>query len=106
MWQRRPCRELALADHPRETLRAMWCVYLLRCGDGSLYTGITNDLAKRLAAHRDGCGARYTRGRGPLALVHTEPARTRSAALCREHELKRMRRRDKLAFLDTPRGRE
>jgi putative endonuclease len=43
-----------------------WCVYLLRCGDGSLYAGITNDLQKRLQAHRSGKGARYTRGRGPL----------------------------------------
>lgn len=84
---------------------AMWCVYLLRCADGTLYTGITNDLARRLVAHRQGRGARYTRGRGPLALVHSEPARTRSQALRREHELKRLRRRDKLALLDTPRGR-
>jgi predicted GIY-YIG superfamily endonuclease len=84
----------------------MWCVYLLRCADGTLYTGITNDLAKRLAAHRLGRGARYTRGRSPLALVHSERAGTRSAALRREHELKRLRRREKLAFLDTLRGRE
>ena len=83
----------------------MWCVYLLRCADGTLYTGITNDLAARLAAHRGGQGARYTRGRGPLALVHTEPAVSRSAALRREHELKRLRRREKLAFLDTLPGR-
>jgi predicted GIY-YIG superfamily endonuclease len=83
----------------------MWCVYLLRCADGTLYAGITNDLQKRLAAHCAGRGARYTRGRGPLALVHAEPARTRSAALRREHELKRLRRGDKLAFLDTLRGR-
>ena len=79
---------------------AMWCVYLLRCADGSLYTGITNDLSRRIAAHRRGRGARYTRGRGPLALVHAELAASRSAALRREHELKRLRRREKLAFLD------
>ena len=78
-----------------------WCVYLLRCGDGSLYAGITNDLQKRLQAHRSGKGARYTRGRGPLQVVHTEPARTRSAALCREAALKRLRRSAKLALLDT-----
>lgn len=83
----------------------MWCVYLLRCGDGTLYAGITNDLRRRLAAHENGRGARYTRGRGPLALVHSEPARTRSAALRREHEIKRLRRREKLALLDTPRAR-
>ena len=83
----------------------MGCVYLLRCGDGTLYPGITNDLPRRLAAHARGRGARYTRGRGPLALVHSEPARTRAQALRREHELKRLRRRQKLALLDTPRGR-
>jgi putative endonuclease len=87
---------------PRFRNRAgVWCVYLLRCADGTLYTGITNDLPTRLAAHASGKGARYTRGRGPFAVLHSEPARTRSAALRREHALKRLRRRDKLAFLDT-----
>ena len=93
--------ELAGAPGFRNRAR-VWCVYLLRCADGTLYTGITNDLPGRLAAHASGRGARYTRGRGPFALLHNEPARTRSAALRREHELKRLRRRDKLAFLDTP----
>jgi len=79
----------------------MWCVYLLRCADGTLYTGITTDLQKRMAAHARGCGARYTRGRAPLTLLHAEPARSRSAALRREHELKRLRRGAKLALLDT-----
>jgi putative endonuclease len=83
----------------------MWCVYLLRCGDGTLYTGITNDLSRRLAAHRAGRGARYTRGRAPLKLLHSEPAATRSEAQRREHALKRLRRPDKLAFLDTLRRR-
>ena len=83
----------------------MWWVYLLRCADGTLYTGITNDLARRLAAHHSGRGARYTRGRSPLTLVHSEPACTRGEALRREHQLKSLRRREKLAFLDTPRGR-
>jgi putative endonuclease len=85
--------------------RVRWCVYFLRCGDGTLYAGITNDLDRRLTAHRSGRGARYTRGRGPLTLVHHEPARTKSAALKREHQLKRMRRSQKLAFLDTVAGR-
>ena len=76
-------------------------VYLLRCADGTLYTGITTDLQKRMAAHARGCGARYTRGRAPLTLLHAEPARSRSAALRREHELKRLRRGAKLALLDT-----
>ena len=83
----------------------MWCVYLLRCGDGTLYTGITNDLQRRLAAHRAGRGARYTRGLAPLLLLHAEAASSRSEAQRRELELKRLRRREKLAFLDTLRGR-
>ena len=82
-----------------------WCVYVLRCGDGTLYAGITTDVDKRIAAHRSGRGARYTRGRGPLRLVHCEPARSKSAALRREHQIKCMRRREKLAFLDTVRNR-
>jgi putative endonuclease len=74
---------------------AGWLVYLLRCGDGTLYCGITNDLAARLAAHRAGKGARYTRGRGPLRLVHQEPAADRPAALRREREIKAMPRAQK-----------
>ena len=50
-----------------------YTLYILRCGDGTLYTGITNDLPRRLYAHRAGTGAKYTRGRGPLSLVYTEP---------------------------------
>ena len=82
-----------------------WCVYILRCGDGTLYAGITNDLEKRLEAHRCGKGARYTRGRGPLEVVHVERKRTRSSALKREAALKRLDRRAKLALLDTVRSR-
>jgi predicted GIY-YIG superfamily endonuclease len=54
-----------------------WVVYILRCRDGSLYTGITNDLTKRLAAHRAGTGARYTRARLPVRLVYREVRATR-----------------------------
>ena len=67
-----------------------WCVYLLRCGDGSLYCGVTNRLAERLAAHRKGVGARYTRGRGPLRLVWTEAAQGKGPALRREHAIKQL----------------
>jgi len=82
-----------------------WCVYLIRCGDGTLYAGMTNDLQKRLAAHEGGRGARYTRGRGPLTVVHVERKRSRSSALKREAALKRLDRRAKLALLDTLRSR-
>jgi len=74
-------------------------VYLLRCGDGSLYTGITNDLARRLAAHRAGKASAYTRSRRPLRLVYREPARDRSAALRREAAIKRLTRGQKLELI-------
>jgi len=74
-------------------------VYLLRCGDGSLYTGITNDLARRLAAHRAGKASAYTRSRRPLRLVYREAARDRSAALRREAAIKRLTRGQKLELI-------
>jgi putative endonuclease len=76
-----------------------WLVYLVRCGDGTLYAGATNDLPRRLAAHEAGKGARYTRGRGPLALAWSEELPDRSAALRREHQIKRLKRADKLRLL-------
>lgn len=72
-----------------------WYVYILRCGDGSLYTGITDDVPRRLAAHRSGKGAKYTRGRGPLELVFTQKVDDKSAALRREAEIKKLRRGEK-----------
>lgn len=72
-----------------------YILYILRCGDGTLYTGITNDLRRRLAAHRSGRGAKYTRGRGPLTLVYRETCPDRSAALRREREVKALPRKAK-----------
>ena len=76
-----------------------WFVYILRCGDGTLYTGITDDVEKRLAAHRAGRGAKYTRGRGPLELVYTEELPDRSAASKREYEIKQLTRQEKLDLI-------
>ena len=76
-----------------------WYLYILRCGDGTLYTGITNDVEKRLAAHRCGKGAKYTRGRGPLELVYREELPDHSAALKREYEVKSMTRQEKERML-------
>ena len=76
-----------------------WSVYVLRCGDGSLYTGITNDLARRLAAHRAGTASRYTRSRRPVRLVYRERRRSRSAALKREAAIKRLPRAAKLRII-------
>ena len=72
-----------------------WKLYILRCGDGTLYTGITTDVEKRLEAHRSGKGAKYTRGRSPLALVYQETCGDHSAALKREIEIKRLSREEK-----------
>ncbi|USF25815.1 hypothetical protein N510_000731 [Firmicutes bacterium ASF500] len=72
-----------------------WYVYILRCGDGTLYTGITDNIPRRLAAHQAGRGAKYTRGRGPLELVYQEEAPDKPAALRREIEIKRFKRTEK-----------
>ena len=72
-----------------------WKLYILRCGDGSLYTGITTDVEKRLKAHQTGKGAKYTRGRGPLELVYREDCGDHSAALKRELEIKKLPREEK-----------
>ena len=77
-----------------------WCVYILRCKDGTLYTGSTDDFEKRLAAHRAGKGAKYTRGRGPLEPVYLEMCADRSAALRREWEIKQLPRAQKLALVE------
>ena len=79
-----------------------WYVYMLLCGDGTLYTGITDDVDRRLAAHRSGKGAKYTRGRGPLELVYTEERPDKSAALRREIEIKKLRREQKEALIGKP----
>ncbi|MEO6950564.1 MAG: GIY-YIG nuclease family protein [Polyangia bacterium] len=77
--------------------RVAWFVYLLRCGDDSLYCGMTNDVERRLEAHRRGVGARYTRGRSPLTLVHKVRAKDRGDALRKEAAWKRLSRAEKLA---------
>lgn len=67
-----------------------WHVYILRCADETLYTGIATDVAARLATHNAGKGAKYTRGRLPVSLLYAEAAPDRSAALKREHAIKRL----------------
>lgn len=74
-------------------------VYILRCGDGSLYTGSTTDLARRLTAHRSGHGAKYTRSRLPVELAYWEEAPDWPAALRREAAIKRLTRQQKLALI-------
>lgn len=77
----------------------MYTVYILRCGDGTLYTGCTNDLPRRLKTHQSGKGAKYTRARLPVELVYQEPAPDKSQALRREAAIKRLSRAEKLALM-------
>ena len=79
----------------------MWYLYILRCGDDTLYTGITNDVSARLKAHASGKGAKYTRGREPLELVYQEEQDSYSAALKREHQVKQLTRAQKLHMIET-----
>ena len=76
-----------------------WYLYILRCGDGTLYTGITTDVEKRLEQHRTGKGAKYTRGRQPLELVYREKCGDHSTALKREYEIKKMPRDAKMRLI-------
>ena len=77
-----------------------WFVYILRCGDGSLYTGCTDDVQRRLTAHRSGKGAKYTRSRLPVELVYQEAVPDRSAALRQEAAIKKLRRQEKLRLIE------
>ncbi|WP_147589611.1 GIY-YIG nuclease family protein [Clostridium paraputrificum] len=70
-------------------------VYILKCGDDSLYTGWTNNLEKRFKDHCSGRGAKYTKGRGPLVLVYYEEFEDKSGAMKREYEIKRLTRKQK-----------
>jgi putative endonuclease len=74
-------------------------VYVLECGDGSLYTGYTTDVERRVEEHRNGTGAKYTRGRTPIELVHVEAFGDQSAAQSREAEIKALSRREKEALV-------
>ena len=77
-------------------MEKQWVLYILECKDGTFYTGITDDLERRLAVHNSGKGAKYTRGRGPLVLRYTELCADRSSALRREIEIKKLRREQKM----------
>ena len=76
-----------------------WFVYLLRCADGSLYTGITNDVVRRCAQHNAGTASRYTRGRLPVVLIYTEAGGSKSEALKRELAIKALSRRQKESLI-------
>ena len=83
--------------HPMKSAahRANWLVYIVECSDGTYYTGITNDLAARVAKHNSGRGARYTSTRAPVILRYTKPAGTMSQALKEERRIKKLSRKEK-----------
>lgn len=89
---RPPASQVPVAPSP-------WVLYILECRDGSLYTGVTTDLDRRLTQHQAGTAARYTRTRRPVRVVYHEPCPDRSAALRRECAVKRLPRAAKLALI-------
>lgn len=80
-------------------MEPIWYVYILRCADDTLYTGISTDVEKRLQAHQSGRGAKYTRSRCPLTLVYWEVCGAHSQALKREYQIKSMTRAEKLQLI-------
>lgn len=80
---------------PFPAQKIMWSVYLVRCSDGTLYCGISNDVLKRVAKHNSGKGARYTKTRRPVVLVYQEKIGTMGQALRRERQIKRMPKKRK-----------
>ena len=72
-----------------------WFVYILKCRDNTLYTGITNNVEKRLLAHEEGRGAKYTKGRGPFKIVYKKKFKTRSEATIKELEIKKLNSKEK-----------
>ena len=89
---------LALNNRQKAAFSMKWQIYIIECRDGSLYTGMTTDLEKRLAAHNAGKGAKYTTSRRPVQLVYREGAVNRSEASKRENAIKKLNRNDKLAL--------
>jgi putative endonuclease len=79
-----------------------WFVYMLRCVDNSLYTGITNNLEKRLKAHNEGKGAKYTRGRGPVVMVYQKECESQSDALKQELAMKKLTTEQKRRLCSLP----
>jgi predicted GIY-YIG superfamily endonuclease len=76
-----------------------WVLYIIKCGDGTLYTGITNDIARRVKQHNDGSASRYTRSRLPVKLVYQESCRGRSQALKKEFAVKSLSRKEKEEYI-------
>ena len=89
---------------PGKNNKPIWIVYILRCADGSLYTGITNDLEGRLQKHNNGSGAKYTRSRLPVSMIYSETVTDKSQALKREYALKQLKREEKERLIAEEKG--
>lgn len=96
----KPGRRAAKESNGSKEPIACWYVYLLRCADGSLYTGIARDVGRRCRQHNAGTASRYTRGRLPVEVVYEEAQGSRSLALRREAAIKALTRRQKAALID------
>ena len=83
----------------RKKKAAAWLLYVLKCRDNTLYTGITLDVARRIQQHNSGTASRYTRSRLPVKLIFSEPCRNRSQALKKEYAMKRLSRKKKEEYL-------
>jgi predicted GIY-YIG superfamily endonuclease len=77
-----------------------WYLYIVQCSDGTLYTGITNSLSRRLSEHNNGTASRYTRSRLPVKLVYREPCRNKSSALRKEYKIKLLSRKEKEEYIN------
>ena len=80
------------------TNSSKWVIYIVKCSDNTLYTGITNDLGRRIDQHNRGVGARYTKGRGPVVLVKFFEVESKSRALQIEYQIKQLSPQEKLSF--------
>jgi len=87
------------AAKKRKKKAAAWLLYILKCSDNTLYTGITTDITRRLKEHNDGRASRYTRSRLPVKLLFSEPCRGRSRALKKEYAMKQLSRKEKKAYI-------
>jgi len=88
-----------VAAKKRKKKATAWMLYILKCRDGTLYTGITNDLPRRITQHNNGTASRYTRSRLPVRLMFNEPCRNRSQALIKEYAMKQLSRNEKIAYI-------
>lgn len=87
------------ARKPKKEKRIRWFLYILKCGDGTLYTGVTLDLDRRVAQHNNGTASRYTRSRLPVRVIHQERCKDRSSALKKEYAMKQLSRTEKEEYI-------